>query len=765
MRGRKTRKTPRLKRSRNNQTPRRSLRPKRSLRQKRTKRTNNKRSNNKRSNNKKRTKGNSRKARTRNRRRASLSGGDHYKVLGLRKETATEATIKKAYHKKALEFHPDKNFAEEAEAKFKLVGEAYSVLSDPVKRATYDRPQSSAAPARRRAGAARRGVRATTTKEEDEIILKDLVKRGVAMKEEYAQMSNKEVFDSLRNSYQDIIFLKHLKGETWQTAFGEADMPERAGVFLINGKTMNHEDVFFLWNLEDKDRKLTMDFKQFNSLAMRVLEAKRVVEAEERARILAEEKKKAADAVVAAAEKAEASLLIELHNAGVSWDDNKIHKLRAWQQRHGDYAGDEGGISKDDLKGAFTMFSEEWPNEKEKEIDPPMLDKLWELMVALQTIVDPDDPDLSHENMTDYELDMMISTLKSFSENPHHHDYLTVGDEVVDMSTKKSGKVSGSVFLSEKYTRPSHPEEQRAAAAYINKISNPNMDQAYNYVVWNPYGSSEMEISKFSDLRIISSMEDIWGMNLKTKLSKAETDRRMREEADSRMREEEEERARVGEEEQRATKEKEITEMITEFYKLKNLHTGWGFGSRMASWTSGDTKAMDDIIDTLAENCLPSRDPSLPAAMRRGGSAAAAGLPPPAWTDAGKSARGEYVPSRHQIPSKKSTYRPPTTRVIARRAQDRAEERRTRAAVEATAASVSQMCQFMLNEFIEKELQDVLTTNIADNWDKLKDLPHEHPDFNVDTSPEARRKALQSVIDIFNKRGKDLSGTGAVSQD
>lgn len=62
---------------------------------------------------------------------------DYYDVLGVTK-TASADEIKKAYRKKALEFHPDKNKAADAEAKFKEVNEAYEVLSDPKKKQTYD---------------------------------------------------------------------------------------------------------------------------------------------------------------------------------------------------------------------------------------------------------------------------------------------------------------------------------------------------------------------------------------------------------------------------------------------------------------------------------------------------------------------------------------------------------------------------------------------------------------------------------------------------
>lgn len=63
---------------------------------------------------------------------------DYYALLGVFRD-ATEADIKKAYRKLAMEYHPDRNPSPEAEAKFKEIVEAYEVLRDPQKRAAYDR--------------------------------------------------------------------------------------------------------------------------------------------------------------------------------------------------------------------------------------------------------------------------------------------------------------------------------------------------------------------------------------------------------------------------------------------------------------------------------------------------------------------------------------------------------------------------------------------------------------------------------------------------
>lgn len=68
-----------------------------------------------------------------------MSKRDYYEVLGVSKD-ASDADIKKAYRKKALQYHPDKTKGDaSSEEKFKEANEAYEVLSDPEKKEKYDR--------------------------------------------------------------------------------------------------------------------------------------------------------------------------------------------------------------------------------------------------------------------------------------------------------------------------------------------------------------------------------------------------------------------------------------------------------------------------------------------------------------------------------------------------------------------------------------------------------------------------------------------------
>jgi molecular chaperone DnaJ len=62
---------------------------------------------------------------------------DPYSILSVDRGASPE-DIKRAFRKLAMEYHPDRNKEEGAEARFKEVNAAYEVLSDPEKRARYD---------------------------------------------------------------------------------------------------------------------------------------------------------------------------------------------------------------------------------------------------------------------------------------------------------------------------------------------------------------------------------------------------------------------------------------------------------------------------------------------------------------------------------------------------------------------------------------------------------------------------------------------------
>ncbi|XP_065124642.1 dnaJ homolog subfamily B member 9 [Paramisgurnus dabryanus] len=71
-----------------------------------------------------------------------LADKDYYEILGVPKE-ASDRQIKKAFHKLAMRYHPDKNKSPDAEAKFREIAEAYETLSDDKRRQEYDQMRSN----------------------------------------------------------------------------------------------------------------------------------------------------------------------------------------------------------------------------------------------------------------------------------------------------------------------------------------------------------------------------------------------------------------------------------------------------------------------------------------------------------------------------------------------------------------------------------------------------------------------------------------------
>jgi molecular chaperone DnaJ len=82
---------------------------------------------------------------------------DFYKILGVAKDVS-DAELKKVYRKLARQYHPDSNPGDaKAEAKFKEISEAYSVLSDPAQRREYDQLRAMGGGARFTGGAGGQG--------------------------------------------------------------------------------------------------------------------------------------------------------------------------------------------------------------------------------------------------------------------------------------------------------------------------------------------------------------------------------------------------------------------------------------------------------------------------------------------------------------------------------------------------------------------------------------------------------------------------------
>ncbi|XP_018612284.2 dnaJ homolog subfamily B member 9 [Scleropages formosus] len=69
--------------------------------------------------------------------RMAVAADDYYDVLGVPR-SASNLQVKKAFHKLAMKYHPDRNSSPDAEAIFRKIAEAYEVLSNDAKRRNYD---------------------------------------------------------------------------------------------------------------------------------------------------------------------------------------------------------------------------------------------------------------------------------------------------------------------------------------------------------------------------------------------------------------------------------------------------------------------------------------------------------------------------------------------------------------------------------------------------------------------------------------------------
>ncbi|XP_014063259.1 dnaJ homolog subfamily B member 9 [Salmo salar] len=85
-----------------------------------------------------------------------LAQRDYYDILGVPKD-ASERQIKKAFHKLAMKYHPDRNKSPDAEAKFREIAEAYETLSDDKRRLEYDQFGHGPSPGEPGAGGGRSG--------------------------------------------------------------------------------------------------------------------------------------------------------------------------------------------------------------------------------------------------------------------------------------------------------------------------------------------------------------------------------------------------------------------------------------------------------------------------------------------------------------------------------------------------------------------------------------------------------------------------------
>ena len=124
-----------------------------------------------------------------------------YRILGVSKNASVEE-IKLQFRKLALKFHPDKNKSKNSEIKFKEISLAYEILSDPIKRATYDNEPDSQEENKKHQQdepAHKVWLRQLTTIGQE--LLKLLQKHAQSMNEKESQNRNSQTFDNNEDDY------------------------------------------------------------------------------------------------------------------------------------------------------------------------------------------------------------------------------------------------------------------------------------------------------------------------------------------------------------------------------------------------------------------------------------------------------------------------------------------------------------------------------------------------------------------------------------
>lgn len=165
---------------------------------------------------------------------------DYYKLLDI-KDNASKHDIKRAYHKFALKYHPDKNKASDAEEKFRAIKEAYQILKDDQKRELYDRFDLPQARSARRSQHGRHHADHQRPRHSEEFFT------GVS--EKYSkEKSDQDELERIRRINTDILDKANAelrrKSDHHSSSSGRHKRASRAGVFMGNILAEENDDDY-----------------------------------------------------------------------------------------------------------------------------------------------------------------------------------------------------------------------------------------------------------------------------------------------------------------------------------------------------------------------------------------------------------------------------------------------------------------------------------------------------------------------------------------